>query len=89
MEEKIATYTNRTSTEPITLKDLEGAMNDLWKFGIPPIIDKIEVNKKTLKAIKRQTKDVYLAKTFGISSMYGIRVFLKPYIKKVKVYYQK
>lgn len=83
-------YTSTYSTEkikPITFADMEDAVKKLK----PLPKQKIEVSKKHWKLLKKSLKDSTPNNSpfNSISSIQEIPVFIRPYLKKLRLYTEK
>ena len=79
-----STYTN-TKYEPLTLDDVKKAVDSLPKPIA--IIERIEICRKHWKELEKHTEIKDCASDMW-GHLSGIQVIIKPYLKKVKLYYK-
>lgn len=84
---KNTTYSNQVPKEI----DLDSMLEAIKNFPpMPKFPEKVEMCKKHWKQLEKdlKVKDVNINEFGGIGSLYGIRIVVKPYLKKARVYYK-
>lgn len=76
-----------TKLEDITFESMMEAIEKMPPT--PKLARKIEVNKKDYKTLMEASKKVEVKENMGlVGSLYGVKIIVKPGIRKAKIYYE-